>query len=258
MICRLDDRAEPIVQIAPPLVADAGAVRGDHRDPPRRARDRGREDARAPGPGRRRVASRAAFIPAPGFVIGCGRARNDQDHVDPYATARRGAARRPVPDPGRDPRAGGRDAGAQRGRPGAGGGVDRTRQARGDRLVPMARPCRLQRRRRQVRLHRDRGRAARGADRRPLRPDRHRPRRRRRQLHDPDRGGRSSRRPRRQSLEGLPGPDLPQVRAVSGLLRRGAPDPQGPGRRSGPGAGRARGRRAPRPPASRSRSPGGG
>ena len=48
MICRLDDRAEPIVQIAPPLVADAGALRGDHRDPPRRPHPRGRADGRAP------------------------------------------------------------------------------------------------------------------------------------------------------------------------------------------------------------------
>ena len=37
LICRADDRGDPVVQLAPPLIAGDGAVRGDRGDPARRA-----------------------------------------------------------------------------------------------------------------------------------------------------------------------------------------------------------------------------
>ena len=33
LICRTDDRGDPIVQLSPPLIAGRGAVRGDRVDP---------------------------------------------------------------------------------------------------------------------------------------------------------------------------------------------------------------------------------
>ena len=47
LICRADDRGDPVIQLSPPLIAGPGAVRGDRGDPPRRP-DRGwRAHARA-------------------------------------------------------------------------------------------------------------------------------------------------------------------------------------------------------------------
>ena len=37
LICRADDRGDPVIQLSPPLIADTRGVRGDRRDPARRA-----------------------------------------------------------------------------------------------------------------------------------------------------------------------------------------------------------------------------
>ena len=55
LICRADDRGDPVIQLAPPLIADTRAVRGDPRRAARRA-DRGL------GAGRRRVRRRRAML----------------------------------------------------------------------------------------------------------------------------------------------------------------------------------------------------
>ena len=54
LYCRADDRGDPVIQLAPPLICDETPLRGDRADPPRRA-DRSL-DARSNFDGDRRIA----------------------------------------------------------------------------------------------------------------------------------------------------------------------------------------------------------
>ncbi len=49
LICRTDDRGDPVIQLAPPLICDRGAVRGDRGGP-------------APGPHRGRKQNRVVAV----------------------------------------------------------------------------------------------------------------------------------------------------------------------------------------------------